>query len=62
MFEVIPYKQRFKAFTEAETFNPGIRDDLVAALDGSARVLRERHLPWVKRAGKRLAEPAMKRK
>lgn len=62
MFEVIPYKQRFKAFTEADTFNPGIRDDLVAALEGSARVLREQHLPWVERARRRLAEPVANRK
>ncbi len=58
MFEIIPYKQRFKAFSEAESFNPAIRDDLVVTLGNTARVLREHYLIWVTQAAERLAEPA----
>lgn len=57
MFEIIPYKQRFKAFAEADSFNPSIRDDFAATLANAARVLKDDYLVWVDRAAARLAEP-----
>lgn len=55
MFEIIPYKQRFKAFANAETFDPSIRQDFIQALQKSVALLTERFLPWIERASAQLA-------
>jgi hypothetical protein len=57
MFELIPYKQRFVAFADAETFNPGIADDLSATLERVAHSLKTQFAVWVDQALAQWAEP-----
>ncbi len=50
MFEIIPYKQRFKAFADAENFNPAIRADFEQALLRASALLNTAFLPWMEKA------------
>jgi hypothetical protein len=50
MFELIPYKQRFVAFADAEQFNPGIVDDLSDTLERTSRSLKNVYSIWVDQA------------
>ena len=47
MFDLIPYKQRFLAFTEMGDFNVGILDDLSATLIKAGQTLKTQSLLWV---------------
>jgi hypothetical protein len=54
MFEIVPYRHQFKAFAQADTFNPGIRGEFIVAMERCSALLNETYLPWIENAEQEL--------